>query len=321
MNWKTIFIVSIIFNILLIMLLINKYNLSNHSSTEKIDVVLDTSSSLVDRHCDHLVRKIESNIRKTPKLKKPITVGIVKLRETEHDTKEYIDELISKIETIKNDSGEIDLERRVKPYTLLKENNDLEKLLPQIESTLDSIESSFDELMIALRKGFNNKLPEEFEEKTKATINPVDFEAKIKSLKNISLLETRMVLHSIQLDLSNISSIYLNAIEDAINLSFDDSEQFNRLKVIVHPKSTRVKLGEKYEAQLGIVKYFSSANGNAFIFVNDKEYPLGEDGLVHFKERPTKVGKRILNLKSKITNPLSGEVMTSSSSFEYNVLP
>jgi hypothetical protein len=319
MNWKRILIISLLVNLILLAAIWYKYSMTNHPSTEKIDALIQTSLAMNSRAIDGSVEYMEPTLRKRPKLRETIADGISKMRESNSETIGKINELVMKIETIENDTGGIDLERRVLPYQLLTADGGLDSMELFIARHLVFMDKTFEETILNSKKELKKLLPDNYVENIRSSVPKLDIEAKVKSLKNVSLLESRLVLHSIQLDMSNVESVYINAIADLI--PSHHKTRFEKLKVVIHPKTSRVILGEKYEAELAVVGYFPSFAKNSTIKINGKEYPFSEDGLVHYKVKPNRVGKHTLKLEAQVLNELSGERMSSSSTYEYNVLP
>lgn len=319
MNWKSILMISLLINVILLAAIWYKYSITNHPSTEKIDALVQTSLRMNKDATKNSYYSIQPILSKKPKLKESINDGIDKMQEANSEAIDKIGGLILKIEEIKNDTGGVDLERRVLPYQLLTEEGGLDSLRQFIPRHLAFMDKAFEETILNSSKELRKMLPDNYVEEVRSTVPELNIDEKIRSLKNISVLESRLVLHSIQLDLSNVEGIYISAIEDLI--SNYRTPRFERLKVVIHPKTSRVKLGEKYKAELAVAGYSPSLTKNATLNINGKEYPFDEDGFVRYKVKPNKLGKHSLKMEARIVNELSGEVMNSSSTYEYNVVP
>ncbi|MGK0390048.1 MAG: hypothetical protein ACI94Y_002799 [Maribacter sp.] len=128
MNWKRILIISLLTNLILLAAVWYKYSIRNHPSTKKINALVQSSLAMNSRAIESSVQYIRPTLDKKPKLRETIQEGIEKIREENSDVIDEINGLVMKIETIENDTGGIDLERRVLPYQLLTADGGLDSM-------------------------------------------------------------------------------------------------------------------------------------------------------------------------------------------------
>jgi len=93
--------------------------------------------------------------------------------------------------------------------------------------------------------------------------------------------------------------------------------KFDNFKVAIAPKKSYLIRGDKFEADVYLAAY-SSNPGGISISVNGSGLPLNA-GVAHYETTPGGVGKQQVNATANITNPLTHETKTVSSTFEYEV--
>ena len=92
----------------------------------------------------------------------------------------------------------------------------------------------------------------------------------------------------------------------------------NKFFPVINAKKGYVIKGEKFESTVQIGAYSSEFGKNSSITVNGQRVPL-KDGVGTFTETASNTGKRTLKLSCNVTNPITGEKYSESSTFEYEV--
>ncbi len=95
--------------------------------------------------------------------------------------------------------------------------------------------------------------------------------------------------------------------------------KLNKFFPIMNAKRGYVIKGEKFEAEVAIGAFSSEFAKTSSISVNGKRISLNAEGKGTFTETASTLGKRSLKLSASVTNPLSGEKMSGTSSFDYEV--
>ncbi len=95
--------------------------------------------------------------------------------------------------------------------------------------------------------------------------------------------------------------------------------KLNKFFPIMNAKKGYVIKGEKFEAEVAIGAFSSEFAKTSNVKVNGQRVNLNAEGKGTFSETANTLGKRTINLSATVTNPLSGEVMSGKSSFEYEV--
>ena len=77
--------------------------------------------------------------------------------------------------------------------------------------------------------------------------------------------------------------------------------------------------GEKFEAEVAIGAFSNEFAKTSSITVNGTRINLNDEGKGTYTETAKSYGKKTLNMKARVENPLTGEVIEGSSSFDYEV--
>jgi hypothetical protein len=91
-------------------------------------------------------------------------------------------------------------------------------------------------------------------------------------------------------------------------------------KTMIVPKKAVLFENEVFEADIYLVSYSVNYNSNITIKVNGKPLEMKE-GVTHFKGRTETVGIKTIKAEAFIRNSLTGQIITTEGSFEYQVLP
>jgi hypothetical protein len=93
--------------------------------------------------------------------------------------------------------------------------------------------------------------------------------------------------------------------------------KLDKLLILVAPKKASVRVGEKFECDIMLGAYSSTAN-NIEIKCNGKKAAM-KDGIAYFNFPLTKAGTQRLKAEATITNPATGQMQTIKSEFLYDV--
>jgi hypothetical protein len=122
----------------------------------------------------------------------------------------------------------------------------------------------------------------------------------------------------------DIKQRQFNVLRD-INIYFLGCSRiiFNEFFPIVNARHGAVKTNQAFEAELSIGTYSSQINPkNITMVVNGDTLGVDDEGKAMLVIPPTyRTGQQVLKLEAFVTNPLTGEVSTGQSIFEYQVIP
>jgi len=319
MNWKIILIISSLINFILLMFIFNKYQISHDDYIFKLDQSMELTEYEINRQSEFSRRGVRYRLDKQPKLKKPISKIFLDIENEKDEINEFLDAYAEGIQSDVNDTSVIGMNNRIIPLKVIEENDRINYINNKLEDSLDSLSYFFEMAIDTCRKELYRKPSDNYIAETKNKIPNFDFKSKLEKIKGASVLESKVILNSIKLDIANVVSVYTNRIIDVIPRRGE--YEFEKLKVVINPKNNYVKHGEQYEADLGIVLYSPVLAKSSVFTINGKEYHADEEGLIHYKEKARSLGKRTLKLKVKVNNKLTGEIMSSSSTFDYQVIP
>ncbi len=123
------------------------------------------------------------------------------------------------------------------------------------------------------------------------------------------------ILTKLQTDARNAQATIANKIAE---LAGGKEIKFDKFFPVIKAKRGYVIKGEKFEADVSLGAYSSDIKG-VNITVNGRRINLGADGSGKFVETANSYGKRTLNLKATVTNPITGKVTSGSTTYEYEV--
>jgi hypothetical protein len=111
--------------------------------------------------------------------------------------------------------------------------------------------------------------------------------------------------------------LYLNYISD--KMSAYEFRCMWRYKVAIAPRKSVLIEGEKFEADIFIVNY-PYLGGLISYTVDTQKLPV-ENGIASFSKMETTTGLKTYKAQAIVRNPATGESTSSSTEFEYHVLP
>lgn len=144
----------------------------------------------------------------------------------------------------------------------------------------------------------------------------VEVENLPKLFKNVSFIEAFALLSSVQ---NRLMIARTRTTEHLANKAqmMTKKYTFREFVPIVYAKTSHLKLGDTYEAEVFAAAYYRGPDMRAT--VNGKEIPV-KDGVAIYTVTPTSVGKKKASVKMFIINPLTKEAKSFYQEFEYEVV-
>lgn len=310
-----------------------------------IDKSLDKSASLAEINAKETKEGIQSILEKKPTIQPVLNAGIDR-------SKSVVDNFVQYVEALKNnlidatgnkdgEKNEGDMDKYGKPKG--KKNKDATTRILVTEGKGEELKQKIEELRVNLISAFNETVqneaviketkitPDEVQSKIKAYDNAVELKPKsideIKSstdknswseykFKQMPLAAVLPVLTKFQTDARNAEALATNQIAQLVG---GREVKLNTFFPIMNAKKGYVIKGERFESEVAIGAFSSEFGKNATISVNGTRVQLNDEGKGTYSETANSYGKKTLNMKATVTNPLTGEVMEGAGSFEYEV--
>ncbi len=314
---------------------------------------LEGSSKIADDATVETKKGLEGILEKKPKLREPINLGIDQTKSKVDAFVSRIEDLKEKIiDASGNNNGQLDdgdyLIHDHHKIPRGKKNKDVTTRLlvgidgksgegHQLEGEITELRKELVEVYrnvlqdknIQEEQGFNLK-PELIDEKMNTLesslllgVDP-NWKSKASSKKNswaaykfqqMPVAATLPILTKLQTDARNAQATIANKIAE---LAGGKEIKFDKFFPVIKAKRGYVIKGEKFEADVSLGAYSSDIKG-VNITVNGQRINLGSDGTGKFVETANSYGKRTLNLKATVTNPITGKVTSGSTTYEYEV--
>lgn len=118
---------------------------------------------------------------------------------------------------------------------------------------------------------------------------------------------------------SDARSAEATMVNDLAGLVGGRELKLDKFFPLMNAKKGYIIKGEKFEAEVAIGAFSSEFAKSSSISVNGQRISLNAEGKGKFSETANKLGKKTLKMNASVTNPLSGEKMSGSSTFEYEV--
>ncbi len=304
-----------------------------------LDKSLLRSAEIADTASKTTKDGIAGMLKKKPALKKPLYGGM-------DATKQEVDEFIEYIESIKDTlitatggldektgkpKGKKDKDITTRVLVMGGKGDELEGKIKDIKKKLVDIyrrsvssqavikEKKWDKLGGA-KKNINKAVSEfessllmEVDSAWTSTDKTSWADYKFRQMPLAAVLPT---LSKLQSDARNAQADVNNRLAGIIG-SFEI--KLDKFFPVINAKNGYVIQGEKFEAEVAVGAYSSQFAKSTSITVNGRSIPLNSEGKGTYTETAGSVGKKTLKLNSVVKNPLTGEVMKGSSSFEYEV--
>ncbi|HMG17016.1 MAG TPA: GldM family protein [Saprospiraceae bacterium] len=123
------------------------------------------------------------------------------------------------------------------------------------------------------------------------------------------------MLSKIEADAKTSSTAILNYINTKVG---GTEMKFDKFKVALAPKTGYVIKGEKFEADVYLAAFSSNPGSGVTITVNGRGLPVKE-GVANYSTIASSIGKQTVKASASIKNPLTGEVKTVTTDFDYEV--
>jgi len=137
------------------------------------------------------------------------------------------------------------------------------------------------------------------------------------TFNHMPLTATLPIFSKFQNDAKASEAAVLNYLLSKVGAT--DDLVFDKYAVVSSPNKTYIIKGEKFETELMLSTYTSSAvNTGISIAVNGRNIPL-KDGVAKYVATGTTLGKKSYNVVATVKNPTTGEVKKYSKKFEYEV--
>jgi len=135
--------------------------------------------------------------------------------------------------------------------------------------------------------------------------------------RQMPLISVLPLLTKFQTDAKNAEALGVSKLAELVG---GKQIVFNQFFPVINAKKAYVIKGGKFEAEVSLGAYSSDIPpANINLTVNGKRLPVGKDGKAVFTDAASGLGTKTLNLSATVTNPLTGEVTTSKSTFDYEV--
>lgn len=135
--------------------------------------------------------------------------------------------------------------------------------------------------------------------------------------KQMPLAAVLPLLSQIQTNAQSTEAMMVNDFVAIAGGKVIDVDQFFP---IINAERSYVIKGEPFRAKISLGAYSSQLDPkNVQITVNGQPVRIGPDGLADFSQIAGNTGSKRLVLESKVTNPLTGKVLTGSTVYEYEV--
>ncbi len=312
-----------------------------------IDKSIQKTNKLTAKSVGEVQKGIQPILDKKPKLRGPLNAGMDAVREEVAEFVSYMDGVRSGLidacgdKNGTEDDGDYIMEEGVRGKPIGKKNKDATTRLLVDEGQGDEIQAKIDSLrsrLIGVYTETINKVSKE------AGLKKSEVDAKIANISNNITLGTltmeeikkkapdkkswadykfrQMPLAAVLPTLTKIQSDARGAEASIINefagLVGGREIKFDKFFPVINARQGYVIKGEKFDAKVSLGAYSSEIKGIK-LSVNGQSINVNKEGVGSFSESANSLGKRTLNLKAVVTNPLTGETQTVTDKFEYEV--
>lgn len=119
---------------------------------------------------------------------------------------------------------------------------------------------------------------------------------------------------------ANARSAEATMVNDLATVAGGKTVEIDNFFPVINAQKSYVIKGEPFKAEISLGSYSSQLDpSNVELTVNGSRLKIGADGKAIFNQMATKTGSKKLTLGCRVTNPLTGEVKTGTSVFEYEV--
>lgn len=119
---------------------------------------------------------------------------------------------------------------------------------------------------------------------------------------------------------SNARSAEATMVNDLAAVAGGKTVEIDQFFPVINAQKSYVIKGEPFKAEISLGSYSSQLDpSNIQLTVNGSPLKIGADGKAILTQQTSSTGSKKLTLGCKVTNPLTGEVKTGTSVFEYEV--
>lgn len=303
------------------------------------------SMDIVNSQLDATQQSLNSLLADDAKRKfKPIVPAVEDIRKQTNTLISYIDAIRDAlIDEGGNRNGAVDegdyYEDHGKKVPKGKKNKDIttqilidggkgSELEAKINSTREQLLASYSQLIRDNWKNFDLK-EEEVEQKvaamTKNMALNVDDEWTHSDKKSWAAFKFQQMPLAAVLPLlsqiqNNARSAEANLVNELAAIAGGRTIVLDQFFPVINAQKSYVIAGEPFQAEISLGSYSSQLDpSNIQLTVNGSPLRVGADGKAILTQNPNSTGTKKLVLGCKVTNPLTGEVKTGSSTFEYEV--
>jgi gliding motility-associated protein GldM len=310
-----------------------------------IDKSLSKSAHLAEDNADDTKEGIQSILDKKPTIKPILNAGIDQSKASVDVFVQYVEDLKDRLIDESGDKSgakdEGDMDKYGKPKG--KKNKDVTTRLLVEGGIGEELRDKIVKLREDLIKVYGETVQNEevikeaklSEEEIKDYVSRYDAAVELKpksveeiqettdkknwseyKFKQMPVAAVLPVLTKFQTDARNAQALATNEIAKLVG---GKEIKLNKFFPIMQADRGYVIKGEQFTGTVSIGAYSNEFAKTSQISVNGRNIALDENGTGKFAETANNYGKRSLNMVATVTNPLTGEVMEGTGSFEYEV--
>lgn len=305
------------------------------------------SIATVESQLDQTVKGIKSLLSDESKAKyRPIEPAIDEVRTVVSSFSTYVNGLRDNlIDQGGNNNGQVDEEDFTTSYgkrvpkgqknkdittRILVDEGEGENLKAEIIKARDALMKSYSDLLTQYGQEFGLK-DDEIQNRINSIGNNLPFgiddetwkESKDKNswsdfkFRQMPLAAVLPLLSQMQSDAKSSEAALVNSMAE---LAGGRVVEFDSFFPVVQAEKAYVIKGDPFNAKISVGTYSSQINPDDIkITVNGNRLTVGEDGSAEYSTRATSTGKQRLSMNVEVRNPLTGEISTGESFYEYEV--
>lgn len=135
--------------------------------------------------------------------------------------------------------------------------------------------------------------------------------------RQMPLISVLPLLTKFQTDAKNAEALGVGKLSELVG---GKQIVFNQFFPVLNATKAYVIKGEKFDAKISLGAYSSDIpSENINLTVDGRRLPIGKDGKADFSTVTSSTGTKTINLSATVTNPLTGEVTNTKSTYQYEV--
>ena len=307
--------------------------------------------SVVDTQLDATIKGVEKLLEDDSKAKfRPIKPAITQVRQISADFNTYINDVRDQlVDGGGNNDGEVNAadfkeghDGELK-YIVAKKNKDVttrllvdgglgEEVRQRIETTREELIKSYSTLIRENAKAFGLTNEEEVEARIQSVANDMAFkvddswkgdtetEAKTWAEYKFRQMPVAAVLPLLSQMQADLKSAEANMVNDMASLVGGRVVEVDQFFPVMNADRSYVVGGETINAEVSVGSYSSALDpSNVVLTVGGQRLKIGEDGKASYSIKGSGSGQKSIPMKVEVTNPLTGETKSGTSSFTYEV--